>query len=120
MPKIIIAGLFLLALAGCIDSQTKKYYDSAAADYGECPQNYEQTIKNIVSETLKDPYSAQYRFEAPYKGYANKGFQGREYGWIVTVGINAKNSFGAYTGEQKHSYLFRGEHMEFEFWTFDQ
>ncbi|MFA6186847.1 MAG: hypothetical protein WC770_06530 [Phycisphaerae bacterium] len=121
MKKMLIL-IGVLFMAGCdtITSQQVDRTNAQYANYGECPLYYEQAIKSLMSTTLKDPYSAQYRFEAPYKGYANRGFRGREYGWIVTVGINAKNSYGAYIGEQKHSYLFRGENMEFEFWDFNQ
>jgi hypothetical protein len=58
---------------------------------------------------LKDPYSAVYKFEQPRKGFAQDGALAggkRHYGWIMPVWINAKNSFGGYTGYQQYVAFF--------------
>lgn len=55
--------------------------------------------------------SAQYRFGTPLKGYSNNSplFGGSidEYGWMVDVGINAKNSYGGYGGETQFRFLIK-------------
>lgn len=118
-PKLIAVALTSFILfSGCAPTQQ----ELINADYSSAPQNYEKTIKDLMSVQLKDPYSAQYKFEAPYKGYANKGLiygGGRDYGWVVRVWVNAKNSFGGYTGYQPHIYLFRGERIVRELWGFE-
>jgi hypothetical protein len=113
---IVLSGLTIFS--GCAPSQQ----ELINADYGSPPQNYEKTIKDLMSMQLKDPYSAQYKFQAPFKGYANRGLiygGGRDYGWVVKVWINAKNSFGGYTGYEPHVYLFRGERIVREIWGFE-
>ena len=77
------------------------------ADYGLYPKNYEVLIKAWVAENLKDPDSARYsKFSKPRQEYmfeANKPF----FGYSVCAAINAKNSFGGYTGNQTYWFLIR-------------
>jgi len=60
---------------------------------------------------LKDPESARYRFGTPKKAYVNEGlaYGGGVawYGWLVDVAVNAKNSFGGYTGAKPYVALFK-------------
>ncbi len=53
-----------------------------------------------INESLFDPYSAMYRFWEPEK-YVSGG----KFGHRVTVGVNAKNRFGGYVGEEVHDYM---------------
>ncbi|OGW03805.1 MAG: hypothetical protein A2Z59_04385 [Nitrospinae bacterium RIFCSPLOWO2_02_39_17] len=66
-----------------------------------------QTIRAIYYLLLFDPYSAVYRFGLPIKGYAyvNGTLQPPVFGYIVIVGINAKNRMGGYVGEEDEIYL---------------
>jgi hypothetical protein len=49
------------------------------------------------------------------KGYHGKtlsnlaGPRDIKYGWLVPTGVNAKNSYGGYTGTQPYHCWFRGE-----------
>lgn len=61
--------------------------------------DYEQKIKNYMMGKLKDPDSAQYRFQAVSKGEIDNHEAD-----IYFVYINAKNSFGAYAGYKE--YIF--------------
>lgn len=71
-------------------------------DYGAYPANFQQIVSQHFASTLKDPYSAQYRFGQPYRAVERTGllFGGGVIwaGYAVTVEVNAKNSYGAYTG----------------------
>ncbi|OHB56573.1 MAG: hypothetical protein A2Y12_04680 [Planctomycetes bacterium GWF2_42_9] len=117
MQKVLLIAC-LLVLSGCASTPTQE--EMLNADYGECPQNYEQTIKNIMAMRLRDPDSAQYRFEQPFRGWADKGLingGGKEFGWVVKVAVNGKNGYGGYTGFQPFAFLFRGENMVREIWV---
>ena len=70
----------------------------------------EELAKGYLSLALKDPYSAHYRFGTVKRGWLQSGaLYGCKlnFGYILDVGVNAKNSFGAYTGEKLYSFLFR-------------
>ena len=110
MNKKIILFIMLFVI-GCASAPTAE--ELANADYGSKPENYQKIIKEFMSLTLKDPYSAQYKFEEPYKGYTQKGliYGGGvdQYGWIVKAWINGKNSYGGYTGFKAYTFIFRGD-----------
>ena len=79
------------------------------ADYGLYPDNYEELIKEKMQTALKDPQSAQYRYESkPEKAY-NIAYNKSElrYFYRVRVFINAKNSYGGYIGEHKYFFDIR-------------
>lgn len=82
------------------------------ADFGPPPVAYEEAIKAHMEAKLKDPDSAKYRFGQPRKGYANKGMalggQVIFVGYVVPFQVNAKNSFGGYTGFKPFQALVHG------------
>ncbi|MDC9588351.1 hypothetical protein KKJ01_18770 [Xenorhabdus bovienii] len=114
MKKILFAAtlaLSSLVLSGCVMPQPPTQAEMASANYGELPANYEALIQNFLYSNLKDPYTAQYRFLKPFKGYAQNGawVQSKEsikYGWIIPFYLNAKNSYGAYIGEKKYFFIY--------------
>lgn len=88
------------------------------ADYGTYPSNYRQIIEAAMADMLKDPDSARYSgFTQPkhdqvvHLDYAPNGGVGvtktAVYGYAVCVAVNAKNSFGGYTGDQLYWFLIR-------------
>lgn len=93
----------VLLLMSCASMPTQQ--ELASADYGEYPYSYEQIIKSYLEQRLKDPYSAEYRhIKGPEKRWA--GFFGRSnYGYSVCYKINAKNSFGGFTGYKTHNFM---------------
>lgn len=104
----------LAVLAGCASGPTPQ--DIAAADYGTpIPQEQaEQRVKQYFSGTLKDPASAQYQFSQAQKGYIiGSAVEGKPLyaGYIISVNVNAKNSFGGYTGYQGYQFLFQNGAM---------
>lgn len=94
------------AAVGCTPSREKL----AAANYGALPVSYEDRIRQYFGRSLRDPYSADYRFGVPYKAATDEGSFGHwVYGYAVDVEVNAKNAYGAYTGFQDYKFFFRSD-----------
>jgi hypothetical protein len=73
------------------------------------PGKYQVAIRFYMSQKLKDPYSAVYRFDTPYKAMLKDGLLvggQKHFGWIVPTWVNAKNGFGGYSGEQLYIMFF--------------
>jgi len=114
--KITVIGLVCLLLTGCVATPTPEQI--ATAYYGERPTQVfqEVVIKSFMSSMLKDPDSAKFQFEEAYKSYVtyypDTIFPSKtEYGWVIKVRVNAKNSFGGYTGYQLYTFLVRDENL---------
>lgn len=108
---MLTASLFL---NGCSSSPVDPV-TIAQADYGPYPTGYQETVKGYFQAALKDPMSAQYRWiKEPYKAYWRDipitGGKPMAFGYMVDVGVNAKNEFGGYTGErQYHMFITNGK-----------
>jgi hypothetical protein len=77
-------------------------------------KGWEDAVKKELELKLKDPMSAQYKFETPEKCYFDNGVIGVGYRTIVL--INGKNSYGGYTGYQPfyffiHPYELKVKHV---------
>jgi len=105
----VIAALAALLLTGCATPISPETL--AHANYGSPPpKNYKELIKKEISPALLDPYSAQYEFSSPSKGYTrNAPVWGTTemFGWKVCGTVNAKNRFGAYVGTTPFFILFK-------------
>ncbi len=113
MSILIILIVLLFSLAGC-GVKPPSQEELAHADYGPYPQNYQEIVKSGFMLVLKDPLSAQYRFNgAPTKGwYRESILSGGDlhFGWWGHVLMNAKNGFGGYNGFSDYTYLInRGQ-----------
>lgn len=82
------------------------------ADCGAYPQNYKLITQQYILDRLKDASSAQLKFtENPRKTYFEDKHNGKLstgetiFCWIVSVNVNAKNSFGTYTGFQTWQFI---------------
>lgn len=113
---LLIPILFISLLSGCATTKlTQEQIDNG--DYGPPPpSNYQEVIKELFYGVLKDPESARYRFQEPYKGWITKapimGGGVDRFGWFVKVGINAKNSYGGYTGEKTYTMFYKNGKWE--------
>ena len=123
--KNFIKAFSVLALAICLAGCVlfiPNYFDPtaeelASANYGKPVDELlvDNILPTAIKSALKDPYSAKIKkYIAPIKGWiANIGgfddFRGRkyQYGYFVVYKVNAKNSFGAYTGDQSYYFLIR-------------
>ncbi len=99
-PLIIVA--LAATLAGCAIYPTAE--QEASADYGFQPTQGQcrELAEQAVRSRLKDPYSAKISFGQCRKGYIWDDFpphNNHEFGFVQVGTVNAKNGFGAYTGD---------------------
>ncbi|NOU09197.1 MAG: hypothetical protein HOO98_04155 [Nitrospira sp.] len=104
--------LLVLVLPACVTSVTPEQITSA--DYGTVPPTYQDAIKKHMEGVLFDPYSAHYRFFGePAKAYAylSGTTHPPTFGYLVHVGINAKNRMGGYVGEQPYRFFLKNDQL---------
>lgn len=115
--------VLLLPLVACNPFPPPTPEQVAKADYGTLPENYQERIKAFMASRLFDPYSAVFEFKTPpQKGYYYAGGQlveslagykhVAEFGYFVTVEINAKNRFGGYAGAGEHLFFLRNDEIK--------
>lgn len=109
--RTIILSILAAILTACSTMAPTEQVE--AIDYGPPPTNYEARVKTLISLSLKDPDSAQFKFSEPFKGYTRKaplsGGGIKTAGWIVRVFVNAKNSYGGYVGFREYQFLFKDD-----------
>ena len=103
MKHLLIVITIIFGLTACQTTNPINQAIIANANYGPVPENAEQLVKDFMSNTLKDPFTAQYQFRGlPYKAYIRvapiMGGKPAKFGYIQEAMINAKNSYGAYVG----------------------
>lgn len=98
--KDLLVLMMLLSLSGCASGGRPTPEQMANNTFAECPNNYQQLVQQRLSANLIDPYSARFRFSTP-----EKYVYGSDYGHAFSVGLNAKNRFGGYVGEQVHEFM---------------
>lgn len=110
MKKRGIAAVAAVLLAG---TAAAKEPDVSNLDFGTSPQEPIAIAKQLMAYQLKDPESAQYRWVATYLGYCKQGWakgKGLDwYGWAATIEVNAKNSYGGYTGFEPYTILYKDQ-----------
>lgn len=103
---LFLALLMVVAMSGCSIGPTQQ--ELRNADYGKPPSNHEEIIRNYMNQRLKDPDSAKYSFKkGPVQGW--NSFGGLLFGYIVCADINAKNSYGGYTGRQPYYFIIKND-----------
>ncbi|WP_126358173.1 hypothetical protein [Cedecea lapagei] len=113
MKKIVVAFALtcsILGASGCAPKAPTQV-EVSNANYGSLPEDYQQQIKSYMYSSLKDPESARYTFDQPFKGYSQDGSLSQTsggviYGYVAGVQVNAKNSYGGYTGNQRYVFIF--------------
>jgi hypothetical protein len=104
--RILFTFFIIFILTACVGLPSNE--EAALADYGVYPNNYEEIVKNYYYTALKDPDSARFKnISIPKKYWLGDRFTGAKFGYLVAVTINAKNSYGAYTGYETHALLLR-------------
>ena len=74
---------------------------------GPRPLGYEKAIRRLMDAKLKDAPTARYKIPSPQKGVIYcKDPSRRRCGWISLIEINAKNSFGGYSGWTPYVLMF--------------
>jgi len=125
MKRILVLAVVAALLAGCANEAMqrsdaaiawKKTLPESNADYGSAPKDYQGTIKAYIAANLKDPDSARYGgFADPVQGYAivDSNRKSVVYGYSACVLVNAKNSYGGYTGNHLYWLLIKNEKVLF-------
>jgi len=103
--------LMLIYVNGCA-SVAISPEELQKADHGIYPENYKELIYQYFESRLKNPFSAKFRYiEKPQKAYRRfptvQGGGNRILGYLVYVDVNAKNSYGGYTGWEEFRFLIR-------------
>jgi len=114
MMKVGKTVLIVIAVLGtvtaCATMPTEE--EMAKADFGaymtqtEC----ENSARKVMNILLKDPGSAQYQFgKCKKQGFSSVPILRlpKQYGYAIEFTVNAKNSFGGYTGAKRYLFLFK-------------
>lgn len=128
MQRGAVILLCVLSLPGCA-TLTDKWHTTVQEDNrrGTKPERYQDAINTYLGNTLKDPFTAQQRdLKAPIEAVYTKrtvtqaptlvntqGYilESRRLAWLVTVQVNAKNSYGGYIGWKPYQFYFQGEQL---------
>lgn len=82
--------------------------ETAQADYGQYPTNYEAVVKESLYKSLIDPNSAMYDDWRVSKSYFYpRNSKLPTYAYLVCFQINAKNRMGGYTGWKSEGLFIR-------------
>lgn len=114
--KEIIAFCFIILIAsGCVSQPSNEELMSADYGYFITNDDAKKLAKDWLDKKLKDPFSAQYNFGTIERGYAvapiiNGGT--KYFGYRLIVNVNAKNSYGGYTGYQEYQFMFKNGNIE--------
>ena len=111
---IAVLSILLLVFAQPADawSSKKKYAEYVASLPPEGDRPTDEYVQRAAlayfKYSLKDPDSAKYEWGSVELGTWKGAFErfGTP-GWIATVQVNAKNSYGAYTGYSPFKFVFR-------------
>ena len=111
--KLVYLCVLCITILGCTAPVTNS--DIAAANFPSKPttENSDAQINQYLQNTLKDPDSLKLKCEPARKGWGRQ-FRERkpDYGWIVPCSVNAKNSFGGYTGPKPYIFLFTSQGLK--------
>ena len=116
---VLIGSLCLLAACAVTQPSAQVSMKTVRSEnYGSYPKNYERQVRQYLNDTLLDPDSAKIRIGTPHKVFqtynplANtyppktpKELKSNQY-YVVCAEVNAKNTFGGYTGWQTKIYRF--------------
>lgn len=98
MKKILLGLTAILFIGGCASEFNSIDKTKLIGSFGERPKVTKEVEAKIISDIkphLKDPYSAKFKVLP----YLKKGTYNNLAGWVAITSVNAKNSFGAYTGD---------------------
>jgi hypothetical protein len=104
-PKLLVlCAVLTFSFSGCSTAPSIK--ELSTADYGAFPADYKELVQNYMNGVLKDPESARYEYlKGPTPIWTAGLMRKKQFGYGVCVHINAKNSFGGYTGRSLFFFL---------------
>jgi hypothetical protein len=105
-----IYGLLVVAagfMSGCTTSVNSTDIENAHYPQKPSAQETDSMIRGYLAGVLKDRDSLKLECTATRKGWARQ-FRDRtpEFGWVTPCMVNAKNSFGGYTGNKPYVFLY--------------
>jgi len=107
--KLTITATAMATMVGCAsppppktDTEIANAYYGRELSQSEC----QEAAKRSIGKSLKDPYSAQYRFTDCRKNYLNQ-YSRYYYGYHIGGLVNGKNSYGGYVGETRFDVIIQ-------------
>ena len=97
------------AITGCIGPSITQQ-DISAAHFASLPADYQQQVRDAIGTSLKDPYSAVYKFHEPRRGWWQDGplaGGAKHFGVRNRCRCERQNSFGAYEGEEAYFLAYQ-------------
>jgi hypothetical protein len=110
LPKLAIGITVVFFLASCASGPTQEQLASANHGRDMSSEECRLITESFISNTLKDPSSAQFRHSNCSKGYwGSVPIKGMKvaFGWIQKGEVNGKNSFGGYVGFRSYQVLIK-------------
>ncbi|MEG6505874.1 hypothetical protein [Nitratidesulfovibrio sp. 1201_IL3209] len=126
MRNIVVLLFMVMLLVGCV--QQSAYYQSSPrfvdkpapapipTDLPPLSEKWQQQVMDQNKDGFKDPDSLKWRFIGePFPcsmrmwTFYDYNYRPLQNGHCGYVGINGKNSYGGYTGEQLYYYLINGD-----------
>jgi hypothetical protein len=115
MRAAVVALFAAIIAAGCGGlPRTPQGKEATPADVGPFPTNHQALFAAYLTSTLKDPYSAQVQHLAGPAQWVKPSSWGSSvstYGWGACYAVNAKNSFGGYTGARWYVAVYRDDRL---------
>lgn len=110
----LLFALAVLALAGCYTPTTQAQYEAQVAQMGygaPLPGDWQDRVKAFMEMRLKDSASAIWQFDEKtiqaWAGSSDRTGTRLAAGHVVGAMINARNSFGGYTGFESYQFIIR-------------
>jgi hypothetical protein len=104
--KSVVAAFILAAvsLSACAPIQG----DASDMLPGPKPLNAEAQVKTAIKALLKDPYTARFESVEPPSVFTCGGVFSHQWRtWMAQATVNARNSFGGYTGAETYYVFFK-------------
>lgn len=117
MIKYVLALVVTLCLSACATVKTPAAGDMANADFGQpmTQAQVEEQVHIFFDATLKDPGSAQImcgNFKTGWMKDRAIFAKTVTYGYRIDCQVNAKNSYGGYTGFKSYKFLARDGRLQ--------
>jgi hypothetical protein len=101
-PGLLVFA-FIAGVALAFQAHAETQADTAR--YGPYPANYKEVVMQWLNKQLIEPESARIEWSGDPKPADLGSNREHLYGYLVNFTVNARNTFGGYTGKQKHAVL---------------
>ena len=114
VTRLMVGLIVPIGLSACLSTAPPTPEELASADYGASisqPEAQLLVITFFAHYPFPDPSSTRYEWwDKVKKGWIGKALQeggGFEYGYMMGLRVNTKNTFGGYTGFKPYAFRFR-------------